>query len=128
MRVTEQSNHVRLAATRALLNSLEFTKANFDQPNERNYIMEIVCEATQSPDTQIKVNASFFSRLNFFHKLRICFSGDCLGMPSQNNVALLSAYGTLHGGSPISNHFRSNEVGQRCSCVAGEFTGNFKPI
>ncbi|ERL93500.1 hypothetical protein D910_10789 [Dendroctonus ponderosae] len=57
MRVTEQSNHVRLAATRALLNSLEFTKANFDQPNERNYIMEIVCEATQSPDTQIKVTA-----------------------------------------------------------------------
>lgn len=56
MRVTEQSNHVRLAATRALLNSLEFTKSNFDQPTERNYIMEVVCEATQSPDTQIKVN------------------------------------------------------------------------
>ncbi|KAF7269113.1 hypothetical protein GWI33_017862 [Rhynchophorus ferrugineus] len=57
MRVSEPSNHVRLAATQALLNSLEFTKANFDQPTERNYIMEVVCEATQSPDTQIKVAA-----------------------------------------------------------------------
>lgn len=57
MRSTEPSNHVRLAATQALLNSLEFTKANFDQPTERNYIMEVVCEATQSPDTQIKVAA-----------------------------------------------------------------------
>lgn len=57
MRVTEQNNHVRLAATRALVNSLEFTKANFDQPHERNYIMEVVCEATQSTDVQIKVTA-----------------------------------------------------------------------
>ncbi|XP_019873944.1 importin subunit beta-1 isoform X2 [Aethina tumida] len=57
MRVTEQSNHVRLAATQALLNSLEFTKANFDQPTERNFIMEVVCEATQSPESQIKVAA-----------------------------------------------------------------------
>ncbi|CAH1118453.1 unnamed protein product [Phaedon cochleariae] len=57
MRSTEPSNHVRLAATQALLNSLEFTKANFDQPTERNYIMEVVCEATQSADSQIKVAA-----------------------------------------------------------------------
>ncbi|XP_060517733.1 importin subunit beta isoform X2 [Cylas formicarius] len=57
MRPSESSNHVRFAATQALLNSLEFTKANFDQPTERNYIMEVVCEATQSSDTQIKVAA-----------------------------------------------------------------------
>lgn len=25
--------------------------------SERNYIMEVVCEATQSPDTQVKVAA-----------------------------------------------------------------------
>lgn len=41
----------------ALLNSLEFTRANFDKETERNYIMEVVCEATQSLDTQIKVAA-----------------------------------------------------------------------
>jgi importin subunit beta-1 len=31
MKKEEPSNHVRLAATNALLNSLEFTKANFDK-------------------------------------------------------------------------------------------------
>jgi hypothetical protein len=31
MRQSEPSNHVRLAATTALLNSLEFTRANFDR-------------------------------------------------------------------------------------------------
>ncbi|GBP12370.1 Importin subunit beta-1 [Eumeta japonica] len=57
MRSTEPSNHVRLAATRALLNSLEFTKANFDKEDERNFIMEVVCEATQSTDMKISVAA-----------------------------------------------------------------------
>lgn len=57
MRSTEPSNHVRLAATQALLNSLEFTKANFEKDNERNFIMEVVCEATQSHDMRISVAA-----------------------------------------------------------------------
>lgn len=57
MRKAEPSNHVRLAATNALHNSLEFTKANFDKQAERNYIMEVVCESTQSPDSQIAVAA-----------------------------------------------------------------------
>ncbi|XP_071449486.1 importin subunit beta-1 [Hetaerina americana] len=57
MRRTEPSNHVRLAATNALLNSLEFTRANFDKEPERNFIMEVVCEATQSADTLVRVAA-----------------------------------------------------------------------
>lgn len=57
MRKAEPCNHVRLAATTALHNSLEFTRANFDKPTERNYIMEVVCESTQSPDSQISVAA-----------------------------------------------------------------------
>lgn len=57
MRSTEPSNHVRLAATHALFNSLEFTRANFDKETERNFIMEVVCEATQCSDTQIQVAA-----------------------------------------------------------------------
>lgn len=51
------SDHVKLAATNALLNSLEFTKANFDKESERHIIMQVVCEATQSPNTQIRVAA-----------------------------------------------------------------------
>lgn len=39
---------VRLAALQALYNSLEFVSANFENPGERNYIMQIVCEATQT--------------------------------------------------------------------------------
>ncbi|EDW75990.1 uncharacterized protein Dwil_GK15231 [Drosophila willistoni] len=57
MRKLEPSNHVRLAATTALNNSLEFTKANFEKEMERNFIMEVVCEATQCADAQICVAA-----------------------------------------------------------------------
>ena len=41
MRRDETSNQVRLSATRALNNSLEFTKANFDKDAERHYIMQV---------------------------------------------------------------------------------------
>ncbi|VDI39446.1 importin subunit beta-1-like isoform X1 [Mytilus edulis] len=53
MKKEETSNYVRLAATNALLNSLEFTKANFDKETERHFIMQVVCEATQSTETRI---------------------------------------------------------------------------
>lgn len=48
---------VQLAALQALYNSLEFVKANFEKDGERNYIMQVVCEATQSPTIDIKVAA-----------------------------------------------------------------------
>lgn len=57
MKGSNTSNHVRLAATSALYNSLEFTKGNFEIETERNFIMEVVCEATQSLNTQVKVAA-----------------------------------------------------------------------
>ncbi|XP_065834901.1 importin subunit beta-like [Oscarella lobularis] len=57
MRKEEPSFDVRLAATRALLNSLEFTTENFEKESERNYIMEVICEATQCSDERVKVAA-----------------------------------------------------------------------
>ncbi|CAK9812724.1 Importin subunit beta-1 [Anthophora plagiata] len=57
MKGSSTSHHVRLAATSALYNSLEFTKGNFEIETERNFIMEVVCEATQSLNTQVKVAA-----------------------------------------------------------------------
>lgn len=57
MRREEPSNHVRLAATTALLNSLEFTRANFEKDVERHFIMQVICEATQSEDLKVKVAA-----------------------------------------------------------------------
>lgn len=57
IRKDEPSDHVKLAATNALLNSLEFTRANFEKESERHFIMQVVCEATQSSDTKVRVAA-----------------------------------------------------------------------
>ncbi|XP_072181023.1 importin subunit beta-1-like [Diadema setosum] len=57
MRKEEANMHIKLAATTALLNSLEITKANFEKAGERHIIMQVVCEATQVKDTQVKVAA-----------------------------------------------------------------------
>lgn len=57
MRKEEQSNRVRLAATKALYNSLEFTKANFEKESERHFIMQVVCEATQCSENSVQVAA-----------------------------------------------------------------------
>ncbi|SDA02376.1 BZ3501_MvSof-1269-A2-R1_Chr12-3g03566 [Microbotryum saponariae] len=51
------SPDVQLAAVHALYNSLEFVKDNFEREGERNYIMQVVCEATQSPSSDVQVAA-----------------------------------------------------------------------
>lgn len=56
-RKEETSTEVQLAALGALFNSLEFVRVNFERDGERNYIMQVVCEATQSPNIDIKVAA-----------------------------------------------------------------------
>ncbi|KAJ2497903.1 karyopherin Kap95 [Coemansia sp. RSA 1972] len=53
----EQSQEVRYAAITALLNSLEFVRQNFENEGERNVIMQTVCEATQSPDSNVQAAA-----------------------------------------------------------------------
>ncbi|KAF9325333.1 karyopherin beta [Linnemannia elongata] len=56
-RKDEPSEAVRLAAIGALYNSLEFIEDNFKREGERNYIMQVVCEATQSQDLEVQVAA-----------------------------------------------------------------------
>ncbi|KDE02353.1 hypothetical protein MVLG_07086 [Microbotryum lychnidis-dioicae p1A1 Lamole] len=56
-RKEESSPEVQLAAVHALYNSLEFVKDNFEREGERNYIMQVVCEATQSPSSDVQVAA-----------------------------------------------------------------------
>jgi importin subunit beta-1 len=56
-RKDEPSEAVRLAAIGALYNSLAFIEDNFKREGERNYIMQVVCEATQSEDVQVQVSA-----------------------------------------------------------------------
>ena len=44
MKRDEPNDHVRLAATTALLNSLEFTRQNFERDAERHFIMQVWIE------------------------------------------------------------------------------------
>ncbi|KAK6464775.1 armadillo-type protein [Scheffersomyces coipomensis] len=48
---------VRLTALNALVNSLAFIKNNFENEGERNYIMQVVCEATQADDPELQASA-----------------------------------------------------------------------
>ena len=54
MRKEETDNDIRLAATVALANALFFAESNFERENERNYIMQVTCEATVCPDVRVR--------------------------------------------------------------------------
>lgn len=56
-RKEETNIEVRLAAITALGDSLEFVGNNFKHEGERNYIMQVVCEATQADDSRIQQGA-----------------------------------------------------------------------
>lgn len=68
MNSTEINNEVRLAATRALYNALNFAQTNFDNDIERDYIMRVVCEATLSPEVRIR-QAAFECLVSIFYIL-----------------------------------------------------------
>uniref|UniRef100_A0A0N4ZF81 Importin N-terminal domain-containing protein n=1 Tax=Parastrongyloides trichosuri TaxID=131310 RepID=A0A0N4ZF81_PARTI len=57
MRVDESNINIKRAAVKALLNSLEFTRNNFGIEEQRNHLMSIICDATQTNDTQVRVAA-----------------------------------------------------------------------
>lgn len=54
---TEPSAQVRLTALNALINSLQFIKQNFEKEGERNFIMQVVCEATQADSKELQAAA-----------------------------------------------------------------------
>lgn len=54
MNLAEHSPEVRLAATRALYNALDFAQTNFENEMERNYIMKMVCETAISKEVEIR--------------------------------------------------------------------------
>lgn len=72
-RKEEPNQDVRNAAISALGDSLEFVRTNFENEGERNYIMQVVCEATQAADNRIQEGA--FGCLNrimalYYDKMR----------------------------------------------------------
>ncbi|GAA5987867.1 hypothetical protein JCM11641_003514 [Rhodosporidiobolus odoratus] len=96
-RKEETSVDVQLAAINALYNSLEFVRENFGREGERNYIMQVVCEATQSPSSDVQVAAFaclvkimhlYYDYMKFYME-RALFGLTVLGMKhADENVAL----------------------------------------
>lgn len=96
-RKEETSPEVQLAALHALLNSLEFVRSNFEREGERNFIMQVVCEATQSAHVPVKVAAFenlvrimqlYYDKMRFYMEQAL-FGLTILGMrDSEPNVAL----------------------------------------
>ncbi len=52
-----RSDPIRLSAATALRNSLLFTKKNMESVDERNVIMQNICQATQSKDEKVRAVA-----------------------------------------------------------------------
>ncbi|KAJ3338334.1 karyopherin beta [Gonapodya sp. JEL0774] len=98
-RKEEPSNEVRLAALQALYNSLEFIKANFARDGERNYIMQVVCEATVSDNQDVQVSAYeclvrimqlYYDYMGFYME-KALFGLTVMGMKHQNEKVALQA-------------------------------------
>ncbi|TDZ38652.1 Importin subunit beta-1 [Colletotrichum spinosum] len=98
-RKEETSTEVRLAAITALGDSLEFVGNNFKHEGERNYIMQVVCEATQADDSRIqqgafgclnRIMALYYDNMRFYME-KALFGLTILGMKSQDeDVAKLA--------------------------------------
>lgn len=106
-RKEETSAEVQQAAIHALYNSLEFIRDNFDREvrtcnalaecqGERNYIMQVVCEATQSPSVAVQVGAFeclvrimhlYYDKMEFYMQ-RALFGLTITGMRQEEPVAL----------------------------------------
>lgn len=54
---SDRPENIRYAAVTALRNSLEFVNENFKHDEERNHIMQVICEATQSQSLKVRVVA-----------------------------------------------------------------------
>ena len=54
---SDREDVIRKAAVAAMCNSLHFTEKNFDIDEERNALMQVVCEATQCSDVDVRMKA-----------------------------------------------------------------------
>jgi len=95
----EPNAEVRNAAMSALGDCLEFVRANFENEGERNYIMQVVCEATQAPDNRIqqgaygclnRIMALYYDKM-FFYMEKALFGLTIQGMKNEDeDVAKLA--------------------------------------
>ena len=98
-RKEEPNPDVRNAAIEALSNSIEFVRTNFENEGERNYIMQVICEATQSDDGRIQAGAYgclnrimgiYYDKMRFYME-KALFGLTIMGMKSpEEDVAKLA--------------------------------------
>jgi importin subunit beta-1 len=98
-RKEEPNLEVRLAAIYALADSLEFVDSNFKNEGERNYIMQVICEATQATDSRIqqgafgclnRIMALYYDLMRFYME-KALFGLTIMGMKSEEeDVAKLA--------------------------------------
>ncbi|KAK5111448.1 hypothetical protein LTR62_004900 [Meristemomyces frigidus] len=85
-RKEEANLDIRNAAITALGDSLEFVRTNFENEGERNYIMQVICEATQAEDNRIQQGA--YGCLNrimglYYEKMRFYMEKALFGLTIQ---------------------------------------------
>jgi importin subunit beta-1 len=85
-RKEEPNSDVRNAAITALSDSIEFVRSNFENEGERNYIMQVICEATQAGDGRIQQGA--YGCLNrimglYYDKMRFYMEKALFGLTIQ---------------------------------------------
>ena len=85
-RKEEPNNDIRNAAITTLGDSLEFVRTNFENEGERNYIMQVICEATQADDSRIQQGA--YGCLNrimglYYEKMRFYMEKALFGLTIQ---------------------------------------------
>ncbi|EME47146.1 hypothetical protein DOTSEDRAFT_41624 [Dothistroma septosporum NZE10] len=85
-RKEEPNADIRNAAISALGDSLEFVRTNFENEGERNYIMQVICEATQADDNRIQQGA--YGCLNrimglYYEKMRFYMEKALFGLTIQ---------------------------------------------
>jgi importin subunit beta-1 len=98
-RKEEANNDVRVAAINALSDSIEFVRSNFDNEGERNYIMQVICEATQADDSRIqqgsygclnRIMGLYYDKMRFYME-KALFGLTIQGMKSEEeDVAKLA--------------------------------------
>lgn len=98
-RKEEANLDVRNAAIIALGDSLEFVRTNFENEGERNYIMQVICEATQSGDSRVeagsygclnRIMGLYYDKMRFYME-KALFGLTVMGMKSEEeDVAKLA--------------------------------------
>ncbi|KAJ6750385.1 hypothetical protein OIU85_000964 [Salix viminalis] len=129
MNLAEHSREVRLAATKALYNALDFAQTNFENDMERNFIMKVVCETAISKEADIRqaafeclvsIASTYYDVLEPYMQTLFQLTSNAV-KGDEESVALqaiefwssicdeeieLQEYGTVEGGDSGSTHSR----------------------